>query len=305
MEKIFVIIVTYNATQWIDRCFSSLRDSSVPVHTIVIDNNSSDDTVARLKTDFPDVTIVETGENSGFAKANNIGFKKALELGADYFFLLNQDAWVEVDTISKLLQGITSNPEYGIVSPVHFNGKGDLLDYGFYNYISKDSSRDFYSQLLDNKADQLVELGFVNAAAWLVSKACLMTVGGFSPFFPHYGEDMDLAFRVQYHQLKIGVVLGTKIFHDREERMVGNKSRPVSRAVINSLAFCSNLSVDLDDLVRVEKKIMFKRQIKSLLKFDFKSFVYHREVLKCVLRKIPELKKYRSSNQSIGLKYLD
>ena len=132
-----------------------------------------------------------------------------------------------------------------------------------------------------------------------------MKVGGFSPFFPHYGEDMDFAFRVQYHQLKLGVVLGTKIFHDREERMVGNKQRPVSRAVINSLATCSNLSVELDDLIQVEKEKLYRRQVKALLKFDFKRFVYNREVLNCLLRKIPELKKYRSSNQSIGLKYLD
>ena len=144
MEKVFVIIVTYNATQWIDKCFSSLRASIVPVHTIVIDNNSSDDTVARLKADFSEVTLIESKENLGFAKANNVGFKKALELGADYFFLLNQDVWIEVDTISKLIDGIKLNPAYGIISPVHFNGKGDLLDFGFYNYLLKDNSRFFY-----------------------------------------------------------------------------------------------------------------------------------------------------------------
>ena len=93
--KIFAIVVTYNGMRWYDRCFGSLRNSDMPVETIVIDNASTDETVSYIKEHFHEVCLIESKENLGFAKANNIGIKRALDNGADYVFLLNQDAWVE------------------------------------------------------------------------------------------------------------------------------------------------------------------------------------------------------------------
>ena len=69
--KIFSIIVTYNGMRWYDRCLGSLRNSELPVETIVIDNASSDDSVNYIKANFPEVHLIESNENLGFAKANN------------------------------------------------------------------------------------------------------------------------------------------------------------------------------------------------------------------------------------------
>lgn len=99
----YVIVVTYNGKKWYDRCLNSLFNSSIFINVIVVDNKSNDGSVAYIKHKWPQVTIIENSENVGFAAANNIGFKFAFENGADYFFLLNQDAWVEYNTIEKLL----------------------------------------------------------------------------------------------------------------------------------------------------------------------------------------------------------
>src|SRR6476469_8833405 len=119
MVNIFTIIVTYNGSKWIDKCLGSVLNSTVPVRIIVVDNASSDDTPKKIRNGFPEVDLIESPFNSGVCKANNIGIKKAYDLGATHFFLLNQDAWVERDTIEKLVVHQRENREYAVLSPLH------------------------------------------------------------------------------------------------------------------------------------------------------------------------------------------
>ena len=60
--KIFAIIVTYKGQQWYDRCFTSLRNSSIPVQTIVVDNASDDGTVEYIRENFPEIHLIESKE---------------------------------------------------------------------------------------------------------------------------------------------------------------------------------------------------------------------------------------------------
>ena len=103
MKRIYIIIVTYNAMKWAERCFSSLRKSSISVKTIVVDNGSTDGTQEYVKTNFPEVHFIQSPENLGFGKANNIGIEVAYKEGADFFYLMNQDAWLFQDSIQELL----------------------------------------------------------------------------------------------------------------------------------------------------------------------------------------------------------
>lgn len=215
MVRIYTIIVTYNGKRWYDRCLGSLRDSDLPVSTIVVDNASTDNTVNYIKEIFPDVHLISSDENLGFAKANNIGIRYAIDHGADYVFLLNQDAWIEKDTLSKLVKAFEENSEAGIVSPIHLNGSYTGLDLGFASYMKSDFISDLYMKQLN----PYYEIPFVNAAAWLISAECIRKVGGFdTSLFVHYGEDDNYCQRVAYHGLKILVSTQCTICHDREFR---------------------------------------------------------------------------------------
>ena len=79
--KLFVIVVTYKGHQWYDRCFTSLRESELPIQTIVIDNASNDGTVEYIREHFPEIHLIESKENLGFGRANNIGMRYALDHG--------------------------------------------------------------------------------------------------------------------------------------------------------------------------------------------------------------------------------
>lgn len=213
--KITAIIVTYNGMHWYDRCLGSLRESEIPVDTIVIDNASSDDSVAYIKEHFPEVHLIESKENLGFAKANNIGMRKALDDGADYVFLLNQDAWVERNTLTELIKSFRDNDSVGIAAPIHMNGSYSGLDLNFALYMGTKFTSDAFMQTVN----PYYTVPFINAAAWLICKDCLETVGGFdTSLFRHYGEDDNYCQRLEYHKLQIVVNTRCTICHDREDR---------------------------------------------------------------------------------------
>ena len=211
--KIFTIIVTYNAmrNEWIYKCLDSLLSSDLNTEIIVIDNASTDETCQVIKDRYPTIILIENSENQGF--------EKALELGCEYLFLLNQDAWVEKGCIEKLVNCCIENPDFGIISPIHLNGKGDALDYNFSLCLAPEFCKGFYSDAVLGKFKKnLYSLPFVNAAAWLLSKETLKNVGGFNPSFYHYAEDDNFCQRTLYHNFKIGILNETFIYHDREER---------------------------------------------------------------------------------------
>lgn len=205
-KKVFVIIVTYNGARWIDKNIQSLLASSYPVTIIVADNCSTDDSVALLK-NYPQVQLIETGANLGFGKANNVAMQRALEQGADYLFLLNQDAWVFEKTIATLVDVMASNANTGIVSPAHYVADGETLDGNFKTYL--DRSTPLHSN------DHLFATTFVNAAAWMLSHECVEKVGLFEPLFGHYGEDRNYCDRVLYHGFSIHIDTASRIVHDR------------------------------------------------------------------------------------------
>ncbi len=278
--NIFVVIVTYNPKKWIDKCFSSLRKSSIPLKIIIIDNGSTDGSQEIITEKYPEFDFIAYYENMGFGGANNIGINRAYDAGADYVFLMNQDVWIEVDTLEKLTTSAIQNPEYGIISPMHLNGKGDALDYNFSYYTSTVYCENLFSDIFLNRHENKIYfLKFINAAAWLISRKCIETVGGFNPSFFHYGEDDNYCQRVLYHGFKIGILPASKIYHDRENRAentyLSDYKKVYQRKLISEF---SNLEVTRS--VVFEKNKLYKKLISSVLRFNISEFQNAFEKLK-------------------------
>ena len=217
-KKVCIIIVSYNFEPWIDKCLPSVFASTIPATVLVIDNNSSDNTVERIEKDYPQVKLIENKANLGFGKANNVGLTYVLENNFDYAFLLNQDTWIENDMLEKLIEASETNPDYGIISPVHLSSDGKSLDHGFAIYSNKQSI-----EQLPKPSNQLAEIPFVNAAFWLLPIETVKKIGGFSPLFYHYGEDRNYLLRITFHNYKIGYLPNAFATHDRQNREVTNK----------------------------------------------------------------------------------
>lgn len=216
--RVLVIIVTYNFERWIDRCLGSLRESAHPADTVVIDNCSSDHTTQIVEQHYPEVRLIKNEENLGFGRANNIGMEIALREGYNAVFLLNQDAWIDPQTIGTLTQLCQEYPAYGILSPVHLTGNGDKPEQGFGAYTGIRQLSD-----LDREAP-VVQASFINAAFWMIPVAVLHTVGGFSPLFYHYGEDKDYVNRLRHHGYLVGYSPAVFGCHDRENRKISHEA---------------------------------------------------------------------------------
>lgn len=222
--KVLVIIVTYNGMKWLERCLNSIVNSSIPLDCYIIDNGSTDGSQEFIQRNYPQFAFYQSLTNSGFGAANNIALEYALDNGYDYVYLLNQDAWVMPDTIGTLVEQHKQNPDFGVISPLQTNAEQTKLDRNFaVNSIAKTP---IISDFVFNNVKKIYEVESTMAAHWLISRECLLSVGGFSSLFRHYGEDDDYLLRVKYKGFKSAVVPSVIGVHDREFREV-TKSKDV------------------------------------------------------------------------------
>lgn len=262
--SVFAVVVTYNGMQWVDRCMGSLCQSVVPVSVVVVDNASTDGIVQYIRQNYPNVHVIETGSNLGFAKANNFGIRYALDHGADYVFLLNQDAWIENDTMGLLLESFAEHEHAGIVSPMHFNGAGTDLDWKFAEYMPGS----LVSDIFVGKRQKVYSTSFVNAAAWLISRTCIERIGGFdTSLFVHYGEDSNYCQRVIYHGYEILLDTRSRICHDREFRKgieaEYRKKNFQQQDLARKLEWGNILNpIDVDKFIHENKRSLLKARLK-------------------------------------------
>lgn len=304
MPQIHIIIVTYNAMKWAERCFNSLRESSVPVKCIVIDNGSTDGTQEYIKSHFPEVDFTQSESNLGFGKANNIGIEKAYKNGADFFYLMNQDAWLYQDSMEKMLEVYSNHPnrdEIGIISPIHIDGSEHYLDIFLDQYIAKNYETRMISDLYFQTLKPYYEIHFVNAAHWLLPKKTIETVGGFNPYFFHYGEDDEYTNRIHFHQKKVLLVPGSKVVHDGVQSI-----HKIDLNKYEDLRIETNImNPDLPNALQQEKKYLKKSMAKNLVTGNISKYKELSRKYKKISRDSEKLSSLRSQLIQVGPSFLN
>lgn len=226
--KLSIIIVSYNTRELLADCINSVKKNltGLTCEIVVVDNNSTDGSVAMLKKEYPEVRLIENRYNAGFAKANNQG----LELCAgEYVLLLNSDTIVLDNALSTLVKFMDSHMDAAICGPrilnsdmtlqlpcrrsfprllnsiSHFSGLGRLFP----------KSRIFGSYLMtymDSGLDHGVDA--VSGACLLARRDVLDKIGGLldEAFFMHF-EDIDLCYRAKQKGFKVYYVHNARIIH--------------------------------------------------------------------------------------------
>ncbi len=268
-KRVAIVIVTYNGQSWIDKCIKPLYGFEY-VKIIVIDNNSSDNTVEIIKEKFPLVHLINSNINLGFGKANNYGFDYAMSNNFDFVFLLNQDASIDYLTLKKLIHSYQQDNSIGILSPVHYKNEAEVEN--VFEFYLKDSNISFSEVGSLN----ITDIKFVNAALWLISLENLKKIGGFNPLYFHYGEDVDFVNRVKYNQLKIKVDLSCRGFHYRNYTKENfkkkfDKSRYFGSWDIKYYTILTNINNSNIKVFFDTFKLFFKSFFKYLIKGYFSS----------------------------------
>ncbi len=307
--KTYCVIATYNAEKWLKKSLISLKESSYELITIVVDNASTDATLDIIETDFPEVIVLKQITNLGFGKANNIGISYALKHQAQYVFLLNQDAYIEKNTLEHLINFAQKNPEYGVLSPIHLNWKGTHLEFYFARFVAK--QEEFLNDyVLQRPLKTIYNVPFVNAAAWLLSRNVLNTIGGFDPLFYHYGEDNNFTQRTRYHGFKIGIVPNIFIGHDSPKRKLSHGQLfddEYYRIEANQfkLKFANILKDYNDEGVKKQKKRIINLIIINILKLKWSYVMGYIKKYKIFGQAVTQIKESRKINVVKAPHYLD
>ena len=306
MSNVYCIIVTYNAMKWVDKCFSSLLQSSVPINIVVIDNGSNDSTISYIRNNYPKIHLIINKDNKGFGQANNQGIEYAYKQGATHFFLLNQDAWVEPNCIENLVK-IQNEHQFAIVSPIHLNGPGDSFDFGFYEAsVERIHNIEFISDIYFNNLKEFYFAEDINAAAWMISRKIVETIGGFDPLYFHYGEDMNYCQRLKFHKQKMVFVPSALIHHDRLQ--YGNIVAYKKGAVMMTLLLNHsdiNYSLFFTNNIIKTHILLWIRILKLLIRLEWsKMFDLLYDIYRFYL-KLPDIIRSRKQNSIITHNWLD
>jgi GT2 family glycosyltransferase len=218
MEKkarIGVIIVNYNSGGLLEQCIEGLMKQEFrDFLTLIVDNASSDDSLAAIRERFQDVIIVDAGSNLGFASANNLAFQ-VLNDNVEWFALLNPDACPSPGWLKALDKAAQAYPEYDSFGSRLYSGDSTgLLDgVGDEYHISGMVWRKAHGYPDKAAYNMNKEIFSPCAAAAMYSKKAITEAGGFDGDFFCYLEDVDLGFRMRLLGRRSMYVHDATVFH--------------------------------------------------------------------------------------------
>jgi len=211
-SSIRVLIVTYNSINDISACLESIYDTQIPqIQVTIIDNNSIDNTVQYVKDTYPQIEIIETGYNGGYAYANNIGIRKYLisSFSTSAFLILNPDVLIKSTQITSLYNTLMMNHNIGAVSP------WILDDFKKKNYVKNIFGN--YKRNIYNSIENLLITDMLHGACMMIKAEVLDTVDLFHESFFLYAEETELCYRINKAGFTLLINANVEIKHFRNE----------------------------------------------------------------------------------------
>jgi len=219
MKHVAVVILNWNGWKDTLSCLASLQRLDYPdFNLLVVDNASTDDSVAQIKKAMPGVELLQTGANLGFGGGCNAGIRHVLNKGVDYVWLVNSDAVADPAALSALVRVADKNPLLGSVGSVLYEegqiDKIQLWGGGRVNLWTGQSRHQLHSRPLD----------FISGASVLLRRNALEDIGLFDSLtFFMYWEDTDLHFRLRKAGWQLAVAEDSRLWH-KQSASLGKKS---------------------------------------------------------------------------------
>lgn len=226
MKKAVVVVVTYNAMKYLPACLGSLFQTNYPRtdwEVIFVDNASEDGTTEYVR-NYPAsgsaITLIENQKNEGFSRGNNIGMRLALDAGADFIVLLNQDTIVEPNWLRELVaaaerdETIAAAQSLLLLYPAKekINSWGNQIHYLGFGFCGG------YKKPIQTLSATMHfrEIPYASGAAMLIRASALRDVGLFDEEFFLYHEDLDLGWRLRMAGYRIVLAPYSIVYHQYE-----------------------------------------------------------------------------------------
>ena len=194
-----IITVNYNQSEVTIEFLKSLKLCNYDnIEIWVVDNASPNDNPDKLKALFPEINLIKTKENLGFAGGNNVAVKQAK---GKYLLFINNDTEVPPDFLQPMVMLLEENPEIGMVSPkIHYYHTENTFQYAGFTPINPITIRNHaigFGELDKGQYDHTVPTGSIFGAAMLVPKKVVDEVGMMDEIFFLYYEEHDWAARIE------------------------------------------------------------------------------------------------------------
>ena len=243
--RVAVVVLSWNGREDTLACLASLeRLRWDELSVIVVDNGSTDGTLEAVRGAFPAVTAIRSEENLGFAEGNNVGMRAAVEAGADYVLVLNNDTIVDEGLIDALVGEARRRPDAGALCPmIRYVDPHDRIWYAGARFDPRAAHNGRHTGYGERDVGQyhvVRETGRATGAAMLVPREVLERVGYFDRRLFIQVEDVDLSLRMRAAGYRILFVPSGVVWH-RVAMASGGERAPVTAyyEMRNTLVVCS------------------------------------------------------------------
>lgn len=225
--KVSIIILNWNGWRdTVEAVESCLKLSYGNFSVLLVDNASSDGSEAILRERFPNVVLIQTGANLGYAGGNNVGIRRALADGAEYVWLLNNDTTVDPAALGEMMQ-VAADPTVGMVGPKillysrpdHLNCVGSTI-----NLMTGQPRLIGLGEKDDGRFDELCDMDTLSGCSLLVGKNVLEKVGFMDESFFLYYEETDWILRTKRAGYRMVYVPKARIWHKVSASVGGHQS---------------------------------------------------------------------------------
>jgi GT2 family glycosyltransferase len=211
--KLVAVVLNWNGGEDTLAALESLNG----VETICVDNGSEDGSPDAVAERFPQVELIRTGVNLGFAGGNNVGIRRALARGADWVLLLNNDAVADAELPAALTAAAEARPDAGVLAcKVFFAEPPDVLMYagGRVNLrLGYWGRQDGFGERDDGRFDSLRDVDRATGAAMAVSRAAIERAGLLDESLFAYAEDTEWCLRIREAGFAVVFVPDAKVWH--------------------------------------------------------------------------------------------
>jgi len=239
MKKVFIVVLHYKGKQFTRQCLLSLektKTAGFSLKAVVVDNNSPEP-ITDLKKEFNRYIFIENKENLGFAEGNNVGIRKALQDGADYVFVVNNDTILDKNLLVQLFKVASLNDKQSlllrnktaILGPKIYFAPG--YEYHKERYKENDQGKVFWyaggiidwqnilvshrgvDEVDHGQYDEEAETGFTSGCAMFVKREVFEKIGLFDKRYFLYLEDVEFCQRAKKAGFEVVYTPKAKLWH--------------------------------------------------------------------------------------------